>query len=54
MILKIESINGENVLIFPQELLDKWNIKEDDKYKIVYQNGSLLLILQRDVAGQID
>ena len=54
MILKIESIDGKNVLIIPQDLLDKWNIKEDDKYKIVYENGSLLLIPEKNVAGQID
>jgi hypothetical protein len=54
MILKIESIDGKNVLIIPQELLDKWNIKEDDKYKIVYENGSLLLIPEKNATGQID
>ena len=54
MILKIESIDGENVLVIPKELLDKWNLKEDDKYKIVYEKGSLILIPEKNVTGQID
>lgn len=52
MILKIEKIDGEDVLIIPKELLEKWNMKEDQKYSIHYEDGSLILIPEKDVAGQ--
>jgi antitoxin component of MazEF toxin-antitoxin module len=52
MILKIEKINGEDVLIIPPELLQKWNIKQDQKYSIHYENGGLILIPEKDVSGE--
>ena len=54
MIVKIENFDGEDVLIFPEELREKWDIKEDDKDKIHYENGSLIFTKIIDVSKQID
>ena len=46
MIIKIQEIDGVKKLVLTKEVMENFNLKEDDVFEIHYENGNLILTVK--------